>query len=231
MLVDSVMTAPVVSAGSDMSIQDAARLMLARRISGLPVVSQDGKLLGVVSEADFMQRPELGTEPKRSWWLEWLTSEGAEADQYVHLHGRKVGEVMARNVVTTRKDAPLEEAVELMIKHRVKRLPVVDQGKLVGILTRSDLMRAMLKILSSEPRRVSDDERIRADIESELARRGWGGFIRAQVENGEVELTGTIFDDRSRSAARVAAENVPGVKSVREELIYIEPLSGMAILP
>jgi len=231
MLVDSVMTTPVVSARSDMSIQDAARLMLARRISGLPVVSADGELLGLISEADFMRRAELGTEPKKSWWLEWLTSEGTEADQYVHLHGRKVGEVMARDVVTTRKDAPLDEAVEMMITHRVKRLPVLDQGKLVGILTRSDLMRAMLQILSSEPRQISDDERIRARIEAELATQGWGGFVRVQVENGEVELTGTIFDDRSRSAARVAAENVPGVKSVREELLYIEPLSGMAILP
>ncbi|WP_018181881.1 CBS domain-containing protein [Kaistia granuli] len=231
MFVEAIMSSPVISVQPTMSIQDAARLMLARGVSGLPVVSENGSLVGMVSEGDFLRRPELGTEPKRSWWLEWLSTEGSAADDYVHVHGRKVGEVMSRDVVTTRKNAALDEAVGLMVRHHVKRLPVLENGKLVGIVARSDLLRAMLRILSSEPRGVSDDERIRADIEAELARQTWGGLVRVRVTGGVVELRGTIFDDRIRAATQVAAENVAGVKAVKDELVYVEPLSGLVILP
>lgn len=231
MFVEAVMTSPVISIEATMSIKDAARLMLARRVSGLPVVSKRGGLVGMISEADFLRRPELGTEPKRSWWLELLSTEGFAADDYVHVHGRTVGEVMSRDVVTTQKTASLREAVDLMIKHRVRRLPVLENGKLVGIVARSDLLRAMLRILSSEPQAVSDDERIRAEIEAELARQTWGGLVRVRVTGGRVELCGTIFDDRIRAATQVAAENIAGVKSVKDELVYVEPLSGLVILP
>ncbi|MFG1398141.1 CBS domain-containing protein [Roseixanthobacter pseudopolyaromaticivorans] len=233
MRVANVMTTPVISVEPTTSIADAARLMLAQHISGLPVVAKDGTLVGMVTEGDFLRRAELGTQVKRSWWLELIASPGKEAEEYVHAHGRKVEEVMTCDVLTTTKDAPLSEIVETMTRARVKRLPVVENGKLVGIISRSDLLRALAAALPTASVVETDDARLRAAILSELARQPWSGsgLIRVHLENGVAELRGTIFDDRERMAARVCAENVPGVTSVVDQLVWVEPMSGMVILP
>ena len=233
MLVETVMTSPVISISPSTTIAEAARLMLSHRISGLPVVSEDGGLIGMVSEGDFLRRGELGTEAKRSWWLELFASQGQAAEDYVRAHGRKVGEVMTKGVFTTNREASLEEVVELMSRHGIKRLPVVDNGKLIGIVSRSDLLRALARALPTEGGAVSDDERIREAIVAEITRQSWGsgGLVRVAVQDGVVELTGTIFDERTRAAARVAAENVPGVKAVNDQIVWVEPVSGTVILP
>jgi len=232
MLVQAVMKAPVVSVDPSTSIAEAAKLMLSLRISGLPVVQNDGTLVGMVSEGDLLRRSELGTQRKRSWWLEFFASPGKVADEYVQANARKVGEIMATNVVTTQRSASLEEVVELMGRHRIKRLPVVEDGKVVGIIARSDLLRALAEALPTGNEAVSDDARIEAAIAAELAGQSWGrnGLIRVYVENGVAELTGTILDERARLAARVAAEKVPGVKSVNDQLVSIEPMSGTVLL-
>jgi CBS domain-containing protein len=226
------MTAPVVSIESSVSIGEAAKLMLAHRISGLPVVTRDGTLVGMVTEGDFLRRSELGTERKRPRWLEFLVSPGRAADEYVHAHGRKVEEVMSTEVVTIGKGASIDEVVDLMTRRRVKRLPVVENGRVVGIIARSDLLRAMAGALPAGDTVATDDKRIQTVVSAELSKQSWsGGLIRVHVENGVVELSGTILDERARLAARVAAENVPGVKSVSDQLIWVEPMSGMVILP
>ncbi|MCU4179594.1 CBS domain-containing protein [Bosea sp. BH3] len=232
MLVDTVMTAPVVSVDPSTSIANAAKLMLSLRISGLPVVESDGTLVGMLSEGDLLRRSELGTERKRPWWLEFLASPGKIADEYVQSHGRKVGEIMATGVVTTQRDASLEDIVELMRKHRVKRLPVVEDGKVIGIVARSDLLRALAKTLTAGPAIAGDDERIEAAVTAELNKQSWGGngMIRVHAKDGTVELTGAIFDERARLAARVAAENIPGVKSVSDQIVSVEPMSGMVLV-
>ncbi|MGX5734459.1 CBS domain-containing protein [Bosea thiooxidans] len=232
MLVQAVMTAPVVSVDPSTSVADAAKLMLSLRISGLPVVQSDGTLVGMVSEGDLLRRSELGTQRKRSWWLEFFASPGKIADEYVQANARRVGEIMATNVVTTQRNASLEKVVELMGRHRIKRLPVVQDGKVVGIVARSDLLRALAEALPTGNEPVSDDARIEAAIAAELAGQSWGrnGLIRVYVENGVAELTGTILDERARLAARVAAEKVPGVKSVNDQLVSIEPMSGTVLL-
>lgn len=233
MRVANVMTSPVISVEPTTSIADAARLMLAQHISGLPVVAKDGTLAGMVTEGDFLRRAELGTQVKRSWWLELLVSPGTEAEEYVHAHGRKVEEVMTRDVLTTTPDAPLSQIVETMTSARVKRLPVVENGKLVGIISRSDLLRALAAALPSAPVAQTDDARLRAAILGELAKQPWSGsgLVRVHVANGVCELRGTIFDERERMAARVCAENVPGVAGVVDQLVWVEPMSGMVILP
>ncbi|MCX5570176.1 CBS domain-containing protein [Kaistia nematophila] len=233
MLVETVMTSPVISISPSTTIAEAARLMLSHRISGLPVVSEDGALVGMVSEGDFLRRGELGTQQKRSWWLELFSGQGQAAEDYVRAHGRKVGEVMTKGVFTTNREASLEEVVELMSRHGIKRLPVVDNGKLIGIVSRSDLLRALARALPGDDAVVSDDERIREAIVAEIAKQSWGsgGLVRVTVRDGVVELTGTIFDENTRAAARVAAENVPGVKAVNDQIIWVEPVSGTVILP
>lgn len=233
MLVQEVMTAPVVSVGPATSIGDAARLMLLRRISGLPVVHTDGKILGIVSEGDFLRRKELGTEVKRSRWLEFLVGPGKAADEYTHTRGRKVEEIMSHNVVTVEPTTPLRSVIESMAKHRVKRLPVVVEGKVVGIVARSDILQALATALHAQNDQPLTDADIEAAVNAELASQGWSrnGFIKVGVKDGVVELSGCIFDERERVAARVAAENVPGVKSVLDQLTWIEPISGMMVLP
>jgi len=233
MFVENIMTTPVISVEPSASIREAAALMLAHRISGLPVVKRDGTLVGMLTEGDFLRRGELGTEPKRSWWLELFVSPGKIADEYVHTHGRKVEEIMSDDVVTTRKAASLDEVVEAMSRHRVKRLPVVENGKVVGIVARSDLLRTLAHAQPTADPVVASDDRIRTDIEAELAKQSWSGHgsIHVNVKDGAVVLGGVILDDRERQAARVAAENVAGVKSVSDEIVWVEPMSGMVISP
>lgn len=232
MLVEDVMTTPVISVEPSTSIAEAAKLMLSHRISGLPVTRRDGTLVGIISEGDLLRRGELGTEPKRPSWLEFLVGSGKLADEYVHAHGRTVEAVMSTDPLTTRRDAPLEEIVTAMSRHRIKRLPVIENGRMIGIVTRSDVLRALARALpETAPAGIADDQ-IQAAVLAALDKQKWGGkFIRVQVEAGVVTLLGTILDERERQAARVVAENVPGVKKVVDQLTWVEPFSGMVILP
>jgi CBS domain-containing protein len=231
-VVEDVMTTPVISVEPSTTVAEAAKLMLADRISGLPVTRRDGTLVGMISEGDLLRRGELGTERKRPSWLEFLVSPGRLADEYVRTHGRKVEQVMSTDPVTTRRDAPLEEVVTAMSHHRVKRLPVVESGKVVGIVARSDVLRTLARTLpKASPGTVADD-RIREAVLSEIDRQNWGGkLIRVHVDDGVVTLTGAILDERERQAAKVVAENAVGVKSVIDQLAWVEPFSGMVVLP
>jgi CBS domain-containing protein len=220
--VGDVMTSPVLSVLPTTTIGEAARLMLANRISGLPVVAPDGSLTGMISEGDLLRRTELGTESKRPWWLKMLAEP------------RRVREVMVSNLVTIGPDAPLDEAVTTMGRRGIKRLPVVREGQLLGIITRSDLVKALIRVLPVEDgAEGADDDRIRRQIITELDHQPWVGnaAIRVGVVAGVVALKGTIFDERVRAAAKVAAENVAGVREVRDELVWIEPISGMMLGP
>ncbi|MBZ6079065.1 CBS domain-containing protein [Microvirga puerhi] len=230
MIVGDVMTTPVISVEPSTTIADAAKLMLADRISGLPVTTRDGTLVGMISEGDLLRRGELGTERKRSSWLEFFGGAGKLADEYVRTHGRKVEQVMSSDPVTTCRDAPLEDVVTAMSRHRIKRLPVLESGKLIGIVTRSDVLRALARTLpTASPDAVADD-RIWEAVRAELDKQKWGGrFLRFHVENGVVTLTGTILDERERQAAKVVAENVPGVTKMIDQLVWVDPHSGIVL--
>ncbi|WFU13426.1 CBS domain-containing protein (plasmid) [Rhizobium sp. CB3090] len=230
MLVRDIMTSTPVTVKASSPIAEAASLMLDNRISGLPVVDDDGTLIGIVSEGDFLRRGELDTERRRSCFLEFLTSPGKLADEYVHAHGRKVEEVMTSSVTTVSPQQPIADAVKLMERDDIKRLPVVEDDQLIGIVARSDLMRALFSILMAKPA-LNGDAQIEAAIQTELAKHSWSGngFISVAVKDGVAELSGTIFDERERLAAKVAAENVPGVKSVTDQLTWIDPYYGVAV--
>nr|WP_309546801.1 CBS domain-containing protein [Rhizobium rhizogenes] len=230
MLIQAVMNAPAITVSPETSVVDAARIMLDRRVSGLPVVDASGNLVGIVSEGDFLRRGELHTERNRFWLLDFLSSPGKLADEYVLSHGRSIEEVMTSEVVTIAPNAPLIEAVDLMEKHGIKRLPVVVKGKVIGIVCRSDLLQALAKMLPKQTVHVSD-ETIAEAVIAELSQQSWSqnGYIKVKVLNGVVELSGSIFDERERLAAKVAAENVPGVKSVTDQITWIDPYLGVAM--
>ncbi|TAU74070.1 CBS domain-containing protein [Rhizobium leguminosarum] len=232
MLVQAIMTSTPITVTASTSVAEAAKLMLDNKISGLPVVDASGALVGIVSEGDFLRRSELNTERKRSWLLDWLTSPGKIADEYVRAHGRRVEEVMTAPVSAIAPTASVSDAVRLMERQDIKRLPVVADGRLVGIVARSDLLRALSQALPIAAVSAGDAQ-IQAAIDAELARQSWSrnGFIHCRVANGVAELTGTIFDDRERLAAKVAVENVPGVTSIRDQLVWVDPYYGVAIPP
>lgn len=231
MQAEAIMSKPVVSIDPSASIAEAAGLMLSKKISGIPVIVGDGTLVGIVSEGDFLRRGELCTERKHSRWLEFLISPGKAADEYVHANGRRIEEVMSQDVVTASPAASLAEVVELMTRHHVKRIPIVDAGKAVGIITRSDLLRALLSFLPDAAHVAIDDEQIRQDIMSELTAQKWAGkdLINVTVNKGVVRLSGAIFDERERQAAIIAAENVAGVKAVNDDLFCADPVSVVLV--
>ncbi len=223
MKVADVMTRGVISLASDDSMRKAAQLMLQYEMSGFVVIDR-GKLVGIVTEADFLRRSETGTERHRGRWIEFLVGPGRLAEEYAHAHGRTVDEVMTREVVTVAENTSLEEAVRLMEHHRIKRLPVVKGDAVVGIITRANLLRAFLMGSPKTPAPPVSDAAIHEKLVAELDEKPWAprGSFSAVVENGVVDLQGIISDERQRVALRIAAENIPGVKQVRDHLLELD---------
>lgn len=234
MIAADVMTRDVAAVHEEVEIADAIRLMLDRGVSGVPVVGDHRHLVGMLTEGDLLRRSELHTERHRSRWLELLLGKGPQALEYLRAHGRKVGEVMTREVVTAEPGTPLGDLVGLMEKNGVKRIPIVRGGELVGIVTRADLLRALAACLSAtpEPKMGQGDAQIRQRILAALQEQGWAPRtgLDIDVEGGVVWLRGVVFDDRVRDALKVAAENVPGVRAVRDELVSVEPSLGLAMI-
>ncbi len=224
-----VMSREVVTVGPDATIAQAAGLMLPKRLSGLPVVDKDGALVGIVTEGDFLRRAEIGTIRRRPRWIEFIIGPGRLAGEYTHAAGRVVREIMSPQVRTVSEDTPLADVVALMEKHHIKRLPVVRGATLVGIVTRQDLLRAVVGT-SSASGMIEDDLSIRDRFLDEVRKQPWAPLaVEPVVSDGRITLRGTIFDDRQREALTVLAENIPGVKGVEDELIWIEPMSGTVI--
>ena len=223
-----IMTPEVVCVSPDASILEAVRLMLQNRISGLPVVDRQGMLVGVVTEGDFLRRAETGTQRKRARWIEFFMGPGQSAEEYVQTHGRKVADVMTPIPITITEDMRLDDIVSVMEQSRVKRLPVVRGGRVVGIVSRANLLHALASVVGDLPASPNTDVTIREQIMSEVGNKAWSPReFNVVVRDGVVELWGTILDERARQAAKVAVENVDGVKAVRDHLTWVEPRDGM----
>ena len=222
-----VMTRDVITVGPNTAVSEIASLFLRRHISGVPVVNADGAILGVVSEGDLVRRVETETNTRHSWWLE-LISEGPErAAEYAKSRGRKAIDVMTTDVITVQENTPLREIADLMEKHRIKRVPVLRDGKLVGIVSRANLLQGLATgaVASSVSR---DDTAIRDSILRELKAQSWTSLWTKNivVTDGIVHLWGLVRSEEERRAIRVAAENAPGAKGVRDHL-GIEPAHGV----
>jgi CBS domain-containing protein len=223
-----IMTRQVITVGPDTTIVEAAATMLQNHISGLPVVDASGKLVGIVSEGDFIRRAEIGTQRKHGRWLTFLLGPGSAAGDFVREQGRKVGEVMTKEPFTVTEDTSLEDIVDLMEKNNVKRLPVMRGDRIVGIVSRSNLLQAVARLAREVPDPTADDDHIRDRIIATIEKTDWMPFgLNVIVHNGVVHLNGVITEDRSRKAAIVAAETVAGVREVHDHLCWVEPMSGM----
>jgi CBS domain-containing protein len=228
-----VMTRKVVSVPREATILQAAHLMLQHRISGLPVLDSDGHLVGIVTEGDFLRRAETGTRRQRSRWVDFFVGPGRLAEDYVRSRGRRVEDVMTQPVHTIDEDTPLSDVVELMERHRIKRLPVLRDRKVVGIVSRANLVHALASLAQEIKPTLADDKAIRERLLTELSQERWAplGLVDTIVRNGTVELWGTIIYERKRRALILAGENVPGVKAVRDHLVCVEPISGVTFGP
>jgi CBS domain-containing protein len=211
-----VMTRKVITVKIATPIVDAANIMLENYVSGLPVTDEAGRLVGIVSQGDFIRRAEIGTQRKRGRWLKFLLGPGKVASDFVHERGRKVGEIMTLDPRTVTEDATLEDIVQLMERNNIKRLPVMRGDQLVGIVTRSNLLQAVAELARDIPDPTS------------IEKADWTPFgLSVLVRNGNVHLSCVITNEKSRQAAIVAAENISGVKQVHDHLCWVDPMSGM----
>ena len=220
-----VMTRKVITVKADTPVLDAANLMLQHHISGLPVVDETGRLIGMVSEGDFVRRSEIGTQRPRIRWLEFLMGVvGKAAQDYVREHGRKVSDIMTQDdLCIATEDMPLSELVGLMERRNLKRMPVVRGHTLIGIVTRTDLLRAVASLARVVPDPTADDDHIRERVIATIEKNDWRPLqFGATVRDGIVHLSGIIADERYRRAAIVAAENVSGVKLVHDHLYLVD---------
>ena len=216
MKVADLMTRGVLSLRPQDSARKAVELMLRYGVNGFPVLEK-GKLVGMITQGDFLRRVETGTEARQA---SFFADPGRLAEEYVHSHAHAVADLMTREVVTISADASLADAVELMVRHHVRRLPVVSENGVIGMLSRGDLLHAFLVALPKDTPAPLDDAAIASRLEAELGQQPWiaSGSISASVADGAVVLRGTIRDPRQRNALRVVAENIPGVKRVADEL-------------
>jgi CBS domain-containing protein len=225
-----VMTTDVITVDPDMTVQDLATLLAERGISGAPVVDSSGRLVGIISEGDLLHRTEIGTARRhrvrrRSWWLDHFASDVERAREYVKSHGRTVRDAMTPDVVTVTEDTELADVAELLEAKRIKRVPVMRDGKVVGIISRANIVRAV-GATKEAPRRESegDDRTIRARLLAELGREEWAQVWPEDiiVQDGIVHLW--ISENEApakREALRVAAETIPGVRGVTEHLVPV----------
>lgn len=223
-----IMTRPVITVTPETGIADAANTMLRKHVSGLPVVDATGKLVGIVSEGDFIRRSEIGTQRKRGRFLKFILGPGKAASDFVQEHGRKVSEIMTPDPLAITEDTPLEKIVELMEKNHIKRLPVTRDDTIVGIVSRSNLLQAVASLAREIPDPTADDDHIRNRVIDAIEKNDWSPFgLSVIVRDGIVHLSGVITEERSRKAAVVAAENVAGVVKVHDHLCWVDTMSGM----
>jgi CBS domain-containing protein len=218
----------VVSITPGAPILEAIGRMISHQVSGMPVIDADGKLAGMITEGDFLHRAETHTEAPRRRWLELLLGPGSRAEEYSRSHGRSVQDVMSPNVITVDAEAPLGEVVRLMEENAIKRIPVVEDGRVIGIVSRADLMATLAERLTESTKQSVNDTAIRESIIAEMRKQTWCPLhaLKVVVRSGVVEVKGTIFDEQQRRALRVLVGNVEGVKGVRDHLTRLEPLSG-----
>lgn len=215
-----VMVAPVITVKATAQVKDVAQLLIARGISAVPVVDDHDELVGILSEGDLMHRAETGTERRISWWMRLFTSDEMLAADYVKAHASKVADVMTRDVITATPDTPLHQIATLMEKHSVKRVPILENGQLAGIVTRANLVQAVASAGKGLDVPLSDTV-IRDKIMAQLRQQPWAhtGLLNVTVSDGIVDLWGVTESEAERKAILVAAECAPGVSAVHDHMV------------
>lgn len=216
-----VMVRELVTVTPDTDVAEAVRLLGEYDVSALPVVDDNGTLVGIISEGDLLRREEIGTEKHRPWWLEAITPAATLAHEFAKSHGQRVEEIMSTDIVSASEDTPLDEIAALLEKHRIKRVPIVRGDTLVGVVSRSNLIQALASAQIGVHPAIEADRTIRAELLSRLAEQDWTNFGSRNVivTQGVVHLWGLVGSEDERHALTALAEVVPGVVSVSDEMI------------
>ena len=222
-----VMVSKVITVRPDTSVREIAEILLANRISAVPVVDENDAPVGIVSEGDLIHRVETGTELHRSWWLEFLTGKNVLARDFVKSHARKAADVMTHPVITVKPDTPLGELASLLEKHQIKRVPVAKDGKIVGIVSRANLVQALVSLGNVPAADAAvEDSALHDNLLARLRLQPWWtDHVNIIVRNGTVELWGVVESEAERDAIRIAVEVTPGVHKIANNL-GIERWSG-----
>jgi CBS domain-containing protein len=221
MQASDVMVRDVVTVTPDADIEEAIKLLIANDISALPVVDGDANLVGIISEADLIQRPEIGTERRRPWSLEAVTPAATLAEEFAKAYGKKVRELMTKDVVSAAADTPLSEIAALLERKRIKRVPITRDGKVVGVVSRANLIQALATVVGNVEEGQTSDRRIRDDLLDRLKQQQlWTDFGTRNVivSRGEVHLWGLVSSEAERKALIALAESIPGVTRVSDEM-------------
>lgn len=215
----NVMVSPVITANASSTVQEVAKLFIENRISAVPVVDDQGKMIGIVSEGDLMHRSEAGTRRRHSWWLMAMISNETLANEYVMANARRVTDIMTRKVITAAPDTPVHEIAALLEKHAIKRVPIVKDGQIVGIVSRANLIQAIAGNRKTFEIPVADAA-IRDRILAHLRTQPWAhtSLMNITVNDGVVDLWGLTWSDAEKTAIRVAAESAAGVRGVNDHL-------------
>lgn len=223
-----VMVSDVITVGVNASIGEVAAILLSNHISAAPVVSEKGELVGIVSEGDLMRRAEIGTTKRHSWWLELISTEWASANEYIKSHSGKVADVMTRDVITAKPDTPLGDVARLLERNRIKRVPIVEGAKLVGIVSRANILQALASAAKKLPSlTTTDDSELRKKVVSRLASEPWRPtMLTVTVQDGTVDLWGLVHSVEQKKAAQLAAETTPGVRAVDNNIVVQRVGSG-----
>jgi CBS domain-containing protein len=217
-----IMSTDVFTVRPDTTVRDVAAMLLSRYVSAMPVVDEEGRVLGIVSEGDLIRRAEAGTGRRRSWWLELLAGTDALARDYLKEHGRLVEDIMTSPVVSVTEDTSAAEIAEILDSRRIKRVPVLRNGKVVGIVSRADLIRGMLRAQPSA-RAAQDDDGIEAELRKAMEAESWAKhlYVNFGVKNGVVTFAGSVGSDNQIRALRRMAEDIPGVREVDSSLLKV----------
>jgi CBS domain-containing protein len=220
MIAHEMMTEDVITVGPATSVREIAALLARHRISGVPVVTLGGKVIGIVSQSDLLYRAAAGGERKGKWWLGFFADPDRIAREYAKAHGQKAHDVMSRPVVSVADEADVAEVAGILNAHGVKRLPVIRYGNLVGIITRTDVMRALGKLEGSKPVAGRDNVALQKAVLDKMRALSWldSAYVNVEVVNGVVRLTGFIGSEDQRRALRVLAEEVVGAHNVKDEM-------------
>ena len=229
MKASDVMVTDVITVKPNNNVQDVAEILLTNRISAVPVVDDTGKLVGMVSEGDLLRRTEAGTGHERSWWLQLLMGREILAAEFLKEHSRKIADVMTRDVISAEPATPVADIATLLERHRIKRVPIVRNGKVVGIVSRANLIQALATFRKKAPllQPIADTE-LREKVASRLKSEPWvrPSLVNVTVTDGTVDLWGLVDSAVEKRALRVAAENTPGVKAVNDNVIVRPVASG-----
>jgi CBS domain-containing protein len=228
----SVMTRDVVTIDADQDVVSVARLLLQLRISAVPVLDGDGNLIGIVSEGDLLRRREIDTDRRSAGWKGLFADDANLASDYAKSHARRASDIMTRNVVTVPEEMPLAGIADLFERHNIKRVPVVRDNRVVGIVSRADLLRALVAVAELPQARATpsrEDGEVLFDLQRDLGRQQWArsSNVHVTVEDGVVVLFGTVASEAERTAIRVAAEAIPGVKAVQDRTTSHPSRAGM----